>query len=83
MYPAPAPIGYKNDKYAEKGNKVPLVDGERFPLVRKMIDLMLTSNYTVAEIWRIAKNEWGFTMPSGKKISRATVYRIFSNPFYV
>ena len=25
MYPAPAPIGYKNDKYAEKGNKIPLV----------------------------------------------------------
>jgi hypothetical protein len=43
---------------------------------------MLTGNYTVAEIWRIAKNEWGFTMPKGKKISRATVYRIFSNPFY-
>ncbi|MEI6843215.1 MAG: recombinase family protein [bacterium] len=82
MYPAPAPIGYKNDKYAEKGNKVPLVDEERFPLVRKMIDLMLTGNYTVADIWRIAKNEWSFTMPSGKKISRATVYRIFSNPFY-
>jgi len=82
MYPAPAPIGYKNDKYAEKGNKVPLVDNERFPLVRKMIDLMLTGNYTVAEIWRIARNEWGFTMPSGKKISRPTVYRIFSNPFY-
>ncbi len=82
MYPAPAPIGYKNDKYAEKGNKVPLVDEERFPLVRKMIDMMLTGNYTVAEVWRIAKNEWGFTMPKGKKISRATVYRIFSNPFY-
>lgn len=82
MYPAPAPVGYKNDKYAEKGNKIPLVDEERFPLVRKMIDLMLTGNYTVAEIWRIAKNEWGFTMPKGKKISRVTVYRIFSNPFY-
>ena len=82
MYPASAPTGYKNDKYAEKGNKVPLVDDERFPLVRKMIDLMLTGNYTVAEIWRIARNEWGFTMPSGKKISRPTVYRIFSNPFY-
>jgi len=82
MYPAPAPVGYKNDKYAEKGNKVPLVDEVRFPLVRKMIDFMLTGNYTVAEIWRIARNEWGFTMPSGKKISRPTTYRIFSNSFY-
>jgi DNA invertase Pin-like site-specific DNA recombinase len=32
MYPAPAPIGYKNDKYAEKGNKVPLKDEEGFPV---------------------------------------------------
>lgn len=82
MYPARAPTGYKNDKYAEKGNKVPLVDDDRFPLVRKMIDLMLTGNYTVAEIYRTARNEWGFSMKNGKKISKATVYRIFSNPFY-
>ncbi|MEI6880986.1 MAG: recombinase family protein [Bacteroidota bacterium] len=82
MYPAHAPIGYKNDKYAEKGNKIPQVDEERFPVVRKMIDMMLTGNYTVAELWRIVSNEWGFTMQSGKKISRPTVYRIFSTPFY-
>lgn len=82
MYPGPATVGYKNDKYAEKGNKVPLLDEERSPVVRKMIDLMLTGNYTVAQIWRIARNEWGFTMPSGKKISRPTVYRLFSNPFF-
>lgn len=81
-YPGPAPIGYKNDKYAEKGDKVPLPHEERFPLVRKMVDLILTGNYTVAQVWRMAKDEWGVTMPSGKKIGRATVYRIFSNPFY-
>jgi len=82
MYPCCAPVGYKNDKYAEKGNKVPLIDEERLPIIRKMVDLMLTGNYSVAEIWRIARNEWGFTMPSGKKISRPTVYRMLSNPFY-
>ena len=82
MYPGPVPVGYRNDKYAEKGNKVPLVDERNFPLVRKMVELALTGNYTVAEIWRIASNEWGLTMPNGKKISRPTVYRVFSNPFY-
>jgi site-specific DNA recombinase len=82
MYPAPAPVGYKNDKYAEKGNKVPLKDEERFPLVRRMVDFMLTGNYTVAQMWKIARNEWGVIMANGKKISRATTYRIFSNPFY-
>jgi len=82
MYPGPVPVGYKNDKYSEKGNKVPLVDERNFPLVRKMIDLILTGNHTVANVWRIARNEWGLTMPSGKKISRPTAYRIFSSTFY-
>ncbi len=82
MYPGPVPVGYKNDKYAEKGNKIPLVDEINFPLVRKMVDLALTGTYPVAQIWRIARNEWNLTMPNGKKISRPTVYRIFSNPFY-
>ncbi len=82
MYPASAPVGYKNDKYAEKGNKVPLKDEERFPIVRRMVDCMLTGNYTVAQMWRIARDEWSLTMPNGKKISRATTYRIFSSPFY-
>ncbi len=82
MYPAPAPVGYKNDKYAEKGNKVPQPDDERFPIVRKMINEMLAGKHqTVAEFFRVVRNEWNFTMPNGKKISRATFYRIFSNPF--
>src|SRR3989338_5815213 len=40
--PAPAPVGYLNDKYAERGNKTVIVDQERFETVRRMFDLMLT-----------------------------------------
>ena len=42
IYPAPAPLGYRNDKYEERGKKKIYVDEERFSLIRKMIDLILT-----------------------------------------
>lgn len=44
-----SPTGYLNDK----DNKIIISDPERFNLVRKMWDLMLTGNYTVTQISRI------------------------------
>lgn len=82
IYPAPAPLGYRNDKYEERGKKKIYVDEDRFGLIRKMIDLMLTGNYTPPAILKIANDEWGFRTPDGKKMSRSTVYNIFSRPFY-
>ena len=82
LYPAPAPTGYKNEKYAERGTKQILPDPERFDLVRKMVDLMLTGNYGPLKIREIANEEWGFKMPSGKKLGRSTIYTIFTNPVY-
>ncbi len=82
MYPAPAPTGYKNDKYAERGNKQIFPDPERFDLVRKMVDTMLTGLYTPPRIRKIATEEWGFRMPNGKEMSKNTIYNIFTNPVY-
>jgi len=88
IYPAPAHVGYMNDKHAEKGNKKVLIDPERFELVRKMFDLMLTGAYTVPQILRIVNDEWKFKMPPTKKrlvprpMSRVTLYYIFTSPFY-
>ena len=81
-YPAPAPLGYLNDKYEERGKKKVYTDKERLPLLRKMVDLMLTGNYTPPQIWRIATDEWGLRSPNGKKISRSNVYNIFTRTFY-
>ena len=67
IYPAPAPMGYVNDKYAERGNKTILPDPERFDLIRKLFDLMLTGEYTAAEVLRTANEKWGFRGPNGKK----------------
>lgn len=77
------PQGYLNDKE----NKVPIKDPERFNLIRKMWDLMLTGNYTPPKILDIANDEWGyrtrkFKRVGGNELSRSGIYKIFTNLFY-
>ncbi|MCD6192639.1 MAG: recombinase family protein [Candidatus Aminicenantes bacterium] len=81
-YPAPAPLGYLNDKTKERGKREIVKDPERFELVKKMWEMMLTGNYTPPKIAAIANNEWGFITPKGKPLLRSTIYRLFTNPFY-
>ncbi|MEK9165535.1 MAG: recombinase family protein [Patescibacteria group bacterium] len=78
-----APLGYSNDIV----NKTIVKDPERFNLVRKMWELMLTGNYLPPKILKIANNEWGFRTKKlkkkgGNKLSASGIYRIFTNPFY-
>lgn len=86
-FPNIPPIGYLNSKLRDKGNETILVDESNFPIVRKMWDLMLTGNYTVPKVLKIANNEWGLRTPSrkklgGKPLSESYAYLIFSNIFY-
>jgi DNA invertase Pin-like site-specific DNA recombinase len=81
--PSNAPIGYLNDVI----NNVIVKDPERFDLVRKMWDMMLTGNYKPIQIMRIANNEWGFRTKKSKKsgggeLVSSVIYRIFTNIFY-
>lgn len=82
VYPTGALVGYQNEKYGEKGYKTIHTDPERFGLVRRLFDLMLTGRHTPPQILRIANEEWRFTMPNGKKLGRSTLYRILSHSFY-
>jgi site-specific DNA recombinase len=81
-FPGVAPVGYINDKYLPKGQKHTSKDPERFEIVRKMWDLMLTGTVTPLHVWKVATNEWGLTMRNGRKLSRNIIYWIFRNPFY-
>jgi len=81
-YPAPAPLGYLNDKAKERGKREILKDPERFELIKNMWGLMMTGNYTPAKIAILANNEWGFKTPKGRPLLRSTIYRLFANPFY-
>jgi len=85
--PGVAPLGYLNNKYREKGEKDIIKDPERFQLVRKMWDLMLSREYTPPKIVEIANEEWGFRTRKFKKqgarpLSRSMIYKIFADPFY-
>jgi hypothetical protein len=62
-------------------------DPERFGLVRKMWDLMLTGTYNPAQICEIANNDWGLrTRPRGKfipkRLTYSHMYQMFTNIFY-
>jgi len=78
-----APLGYLNDKL----NKTIITDPERFHLIRKMWDLMLTGNYTPPKILDKANDEWGLRTRKRKlsgncELSRSGIYRILTNLFY-
>src|ERR1035437_4670343 len=73
LYPAMAPTGYKNNKYEERGNKQIYPDPERFDLMRRMVDTMLTGLYSAPAVRRMATEEWGFRMPNGKEMSKNTI----------
>ncbi|MGH7195300.1 MAG: recombinase family protein [Candidatus Saccharimonadales bacterium] len=85
--PGWAPTGYLNTPERDKGTKVIIKDEERFGLVRKAWDLILTGNYTVPEIMKIATEDWGLRTRKTRKIGggplcRSAWYGIFTNPFY-
>ncbi|MEX2526455.1 MAG: recombinase family protein [Gemmatimonadota bacterium] len=85
--PGLAPPGYLNDRTGEPGNRPLLSDPERFPLIRRAWDLMLTSRHSIRDIQRIAAEEWGLRSrktrrQGGKPYATSTWYRIFTDPFY-
>ncbi|MCX6013566.1 MAG: recombinase family protein [Chloroflexi bacterium] len=80
--PSIAPIGYINDKTKEKGKREIKKDKDRFELVKKMWDLMLSGMYNPPKIHKIATEEWGLRSKRAGFISRSTIYKIFTNSFY-
>ncbi len=81
--PGSAPTGYLNDVIEH----TILADPERFPLIRQAWDLMLTGNYSVAQILDTLNNDWGFRTvkkkrSGGKPLALSGLYSIFSNLFY-
>lgn len=86
-FPNIPPVGYMNSKTRDKGNETILVDEDRFLIVRKMWDLMLTGNYSPPQVLKIATEEWGLLTPKrkrlgGKPFSSSYMYLLFTNDFY-
>lgn len=81
-YPTYTTLGYIHNPYKKKGEKEIINDPERFDLVRKMFDMVLTGRYSVKKVWETARNEWGLTSKQNKKVAQSTIYRILNDTFY-
>ncbi len=77
------PLGYLNDQ----NNRTIVRDPERFPLIRRMWDLMLIGSFTPPHILKLANEEWSlrtrqFKRLGGAPLALSTIYKIFRHPFY-
>ncbi len=81
LWPFPPPYAYIKGK--ENINKVnPLIpDPERFDLIKKGWQMMLTGRYKSVEIVKELNNQ-GCTTRTGKKMTEGLISRVFNNPFY-
>lgn len=85
--PGSAPLGYLNTKSNIRGSNTIIKDPERWHIMRKSFEMMLTGAYTVAHIRKTLNEKYGLrTRPGkvrgGKPISESTLYRIFTDPHY-
>ncbi len=81
--PNMAPTGYLNDRET----RTIMRDPERFSLMRRMWDLMLTGTYSPRQILGIATDQWGFRTKrrkrtGGKALTLGALYKMFGQPFY-
>lgn len=74
------PEGYINNVI----NKTIEIDPINFSLIKKAWNLMVTWNYSVPQIMKIANNEWWYKSSKLKwsKLTESWMYWIFKNPFY-
>jgi DNA invertase Pin-like site-specific DNA recombinase len=78
------PIGYLEDR----ATKTVVNDPERFPLVRRMWDELLSGRMKPMQISRTAEKDWGLRTRKtahlgGKPLSFQYVFRLFANPYYM
>ena len=85
-WPGRPKVGYVNIKY-DGEEPVQIVDEQRFPLLRRAIDLFLDGNHTAPRVLEILNDEWGFKMrktkrTGGGKMSKGKFYSFLTDPFY-
>lgn len=82
--PSKAPIGYINEKSDRKGSNRIFADheGNRFRLIKRAWELLLTGSYSVVAIRTKLNGEWGFRRSNGQPMSNTGMYYVFHNVFY-
>ncbi len=81
-YPGKAPLGYRHNIYKLKGEKEILVDEERFTIVQKGFQMIVSGEATPPRAFDYVVKEYGLTNKEGKKLSESNWYAMLDNPFY-
>ena len=76
--------GYLNIRRGEE--VVQVIDEERFPLLRKAIELYLTGPYSVSGVLDILNNKWGYRTRKtahlgGTKLCKSSLYKMLNDPY--
>jgi site-specific DNA recombinase len=84
--PSLAPIGYLNSR-SDSGEKNIVPDPDRYHIIRRVWELLLSGGYSVPKIHDIATNQLGLRAKrrrrsGGGPLSTSGIYGLFSNPFY-
>ena len=80
-YPYRPPTGYRTNRDTHELE----IDPERFPLLRRAWELMLSQAYTVPEVLE-KLTDWGYRTPRKNRLTgpmaRSKLYRVFDDRFY-
>ncbi|MGA1984565.1 MAG: recombinase family protein [Acidobacteriaceae bacterium] len=84
--PCCAPIGYLNSR-SETGEKNIVPDQDRFSLIKRLWELLLSGGYSIPQLQEIAEHQLGLCTPKRKRrggspLCASGLYRVFGNPFY-
>lgn len=82
-----APIGYLNNKHKRQGERDWSDDPDRLPLLRQVMERLLTGQHSAHSVWKWARQDLKLTTPARRKtggtlLSRASFYRMLQRTEY-
>lgn len=86
-FPGVAKPGYLNEFHRDKGERTTPKDPQRFPLLQRAFQMMLTGVHSPRQVLDKLNLEWGYRSLKrrrlgGLPLARTTFYRILTDPFY-
>lgn len=82
LWPAPAPMGYLNEKRADRKGHV-YIDQERGHIIKKMFEKVAHEKWSGKKIYHWLKFDLNFKTPNGNKgLTLSNIYLLLQNDFY-
>ncbi len=82
LWPAPAPMGYLNEKRADRKGHV-YIDPERGHVIKKMFEKVAYERWSGKKIYHWLKFDLNFKTPNGNKgLTLSNIYLLLQNDFY-